>query len=163
MKRKYPCEFAEGCLDGDGETFTCDSNPDECEKYKLALAREESEVDEAPTCRDCVLVKVDEESGGDIDGCLRDDIIDEIASRFPDKKEELEKLRCEEDGKGIAINFMDFQPENHEEFLKCADLFWKMRERMYHLTKLHLLYKIEKLKEAKLIGINATTKMPNLR
>lgn len=106
-----------------------------------------------PTCRDCVLVKVDEASGGDVDGCLREDIIDELAHAFPEQKEELEKLQCEEDGKGIAINIMDFHPENPEEFQKCSNVFWKMRDRMYYLTRLHLLYKIGKLKEAQLRGI----------
>jgi hypothetical protein len=105
-------------------------------------------------CRDCLLVKVDIYSG-DIDGCLRDDLLEELLRNIPKPLKEriIEKLTCEENDVGFIPFKEDFEPKNPEEFRKWAEIFDKAREKAYNETKTKLRLSIKKeLKQE--VGLN---------
>jgi len=117
------------------------------QKFMTEIKKVETEA----SCRDCLLVKVDDPSGGDIDGCLRDDIIDELLSQYyggkaisPETLDRIEELRCQEDESGFMPWKNLFHPKNPEEFRKLNDLFFEARERAYNQTKAKLRKKIER-------------------
>jgi len=105
-----------------------------------------------PSCRDCLLVKVDEESGGDVDRCLRDDIIDKLLAEYfggkeisPESLDKIEELRCQEDESGFMPWKNPFHPKKPQECRRLDDLFFEAREKAYTSTgtKLRRIFKKE--------------------
>lgn len=93
-------------------------------------------------CRGCLFVKIDEESGGDIDGCLKEDIIEELRSegtfRVQVDKNSWMVSRFTEKGRMVLDHELALldekhckevlnqpQPKDREEFVAQSRAFWE--------------------------------------
>lgn len=77
-------------------------------------------------CRGCLFVIVDIPSGGDIDGCWKLEILEELAGEFPNNamiKEALEKLDEDLDEEKCFVGFWQPKPKNPKEF-RAQTLEW---------------------------------------
>ena len=74
-------------------------------------------------CRGCLFVIVDIESGGDIDGCWKMEILEDLAGEFPNDpiiKKKLENIEQDLDEEKCFVGFWQPKPLNEEEFKKQA-------------------------------------------
>jgi hypothetical protein len=114
-------------------------------------------------CRGCLFVKVDIPSGGDIDGCLKQDIIDEFKAdldlpslmrrltscQSTGKEKALIILNYEEsflDEKQCKENFNQPEPKDAEEIREQDKQFFKARERAYQSFKQYISDRILRAK-----------------
>ena len=86
-------------------------------------------------CRGCLFVIVDIPSGGDIDGCCKMEILEEIGSGFPDNpiiKKKLEEMEKDLDEENCFVGFWQPKPQNEEEFKKQAAEWLECRTKIIH-------------------------------
>lgn len=134
-------------------------------------------------CRGCLFVKVDIPSGGDIDGCLKEDIIEELRSKgefgtFIGKgtymySEFTEKGRMVLDHEMAMLDekhckeiFNQPQSKDSEEFDAQSKAFWKARDRAYDSYKQYLydrMMRAEKLPLSKVRELYAIKKRQSLK
>ena len=82
-------------------------------------------------CRGCLFVIVDIPSGGDIDGCWKMNILEDLASEYPNnpiikkKLEEMDEEKC-------FVGFWQPKPKNQEEFEKQAKEWFDCRWGVIH-------------------------------
>ena len=98
-------------------------------------------------CRGCLFVIIDIASGGDIDGCWKLEIVQQLASEFPNSpiiKEKLENIEEELDEEKCFVGFWQPKPLNKEEFEKQAKEWLECREKIieHYIKELRQLAQI---------------------
>lgn len=69
-------------------------------------------------CRGCLFVIVDIPSGGDIDGCHKQEILEELFNEYPDNPMLLKEWEIVESEENCFVNLWQPKPKNPEEFKK---------------------------------------------
>ena len=120
-------------------------------------------------CRGCLFVKVDVPSGGDIDGCLKQDVIDEFKGEI--RKPNLLRSRFEgvSEAKAMLVlnheeTLLDEQhcnevlkqpkPKNQEEFKQQSEKWFKAQDKAYVSYEQFLADKIEKAEKLPMLTLH---------
>ena len=84
-------------------------------------------------CRGCLFVIVDIDSGGDIDGCWKIEILEDLASEFPNNpiiQKKLENTEKDLDEEKCFLGFWQPKPVNQEQFKKQAKEWLECRKKV---------------------------------